>query len=277
MSKNLSPQEKDRMATAARQQPGSVGEASPERDTPTWLWTMVALIVLVSFAAGGIAGFLGGRLYERRHLVISPDLHWLIGARLADEGEGVYFRAVYPGGPAHLAGLQDGDRLVSIDGEVVNSAGQAERILAPYAPGDAVVIAYERSHRYATTTLILGFGPPIRVTVVPIIPLEPPVIAPYQDSIEEGRLGVYYRMLKPGDPFAVREGALIVSILGAGTPAERAGLLPGDIITRVGSESLDSSNTLEDALNRFSAGDRVTLQVNRAGKNLAVTVTLAGS
>ncbi len=35
--------------------------------TPSWLWTVVGVIVLVALAGGGIAGFEYGRQYEREN------------------------------------------------------------------------------------------------------------------------------------------------------------------------------------------------------------------
>ncbi len=267
MAKRLTPEEKGRMEPEA---------AGAERGTPTWLWTMVALIVLVTFAGGGIAGFLGGRLYERNHSRANfPDTYWLLGAQLADRDGGVILETLYPGWPAHIAGLQDGDRLVSLDGEPTNSAGQARRILSRYAPGNAVLVTYERNHRFGAATVILGIAQPL---TGPPLPPEPVIITlpPVQGGYQEARLGVYYRMLIPGDPFAVSEGALILTLLEGSTPAEEAGLRPGDIITQVGSETITQSNTLGDALSRFSAGERVTLRVDRAGQEMTVTVRPGG-
>ncbi len=93
---------------------------------------------------------------------------------------------------------------------------------------------------------------------------------------EEARLGVYYRMLKPGDPFEVADGALIITLLDEGTPAEEAGLAPGDIITQVGDQWLSSSWTLGDALSRYAAGDVVRLRLFRDGRMFTVHATLGG-
>lgn len=111
------------------------------------------------------------------------------------------------------------------------------------------------------------------VTVEPIvIPPDPPIWP--GGGQEEARLGVYYRMLKPGDPFEVTDGALIITLLGEGTPAEEAGLVPGDIITQVGDRRLSSSWTLGDALSRYAAGDMVRLRIFRDGRTFAVRARL---
>lgn len=108
--------------------------------------------------------------------------------------------------------------------------------------------------------------------------VEPIVVPPVWPGggQEEARLGVYYRMLKPGDPFEVSEGALIITLLDEDTPAEKAGLAPGDIITQVGDQWLSSSWTLGDALSRYAAGDVVRLRIFRDGRTFTVRATLGG-
>lgn len=114
-------------------------------------------------------------------------------------------------------------------------------------------------------------GPPL--TIEPMaIPPDPPL--PPIGGQEEARLGVYYRMLEPGDPFEVSEGALVITLLGSGTPAEQAGLQPGDIITQVGREDLHAAFTLGDALWSYSAGEPVSLRVFRDGGSLTLRARL---
>ena len=54
--------------------------------------------------------------------------------------------------------------------------------------------------------------------------------------------------------------------------AERAGLQTGDIITRVGGETVESYSDLKQALKAYSAGDTAELEVYRADKSMTVTV-----
>jgi putative serine protease PepD len=59
------------------------------------------------------------------------------------------------------------------------------------------------------------------------------------------------------------------------TPAQRAGLRSGDLITRVNGESAGTADGLRAAINAKSPGDRVTLTYRRDGKTHTVRVTLA--
>jgi putative serine protease PepD len=60
----------------------------------------------------------------------------------------------------------------------------------------------------------------------------------------------------------------------AGSPAEKAGLAAGDIITAVDGTKLDTTHTLDLLLGQLTPGRQVTLSVLRNGQTTSVTVTL---
>lgn len=59
-----------------------------------------------------------------------------------------------------------------------------------------------------------------------------------------------------------------------GSPAEKAGLKKGDIITKINDITLDKNNGLASTVGRFSVGEGVNLMVIRDGKEQTVLVTL---
>jgi S1-C subfamily serine protease len=69
-------------------------------------------------------------------------------------------------------------------------------------------------------------------------------------------------------------GAFVTSVTPA-TPAEAAGLRPGDVITNVGSQRITSSDELGTAIRRNKPGDSVEVRYQRAGAERSATVTLA--
>ncbi|MBN1121658.1 MAG: PDZ domain-containing protein [Anaerolineae bacterium] len=282
MSKGLTPQEKDRRASLAAEGrlPAEYQEPvseSAESVTPAWLWGLVGIIVLISLVAGGIAGFMGGRWYERKHSTpVIVDTSFLLGAQLIDADGAVTFVGVTPGGPSDQAGIIENDQLVSIDGETTDSAKQAEQILSKHTIGDSVLVTIERNHRFEQYTVVLGIYSPvvIGVTAIPPIPPQQTYPPPPPGQYADARLGIYYRMLEPGDPFDVDEGALIVSLLGTNNPAELAGLKIGDIILQINNESITGDNNLESVLDRFSGGETVTIVYFSDGAKNEVAVTL---
>jgi putative serine protease PepD len=68
-------------------------------------------------------------------------------------------------------------------------------------------------------------------------------------------------------------GARVASVR-SGTPAAKAGLQAGDVITKIDGTSVGSSAELQRAIDARKPGDRVTLQVRRGGTTRTVHVTL---
>lgn len=77
----------------------------------------------------------------------------------------------------------------------------------------------------------------------------------------------------PERPSTRIEGALVLEVL-AGTPADRAGLQPGDILVAVDGTPIDRFHQLPDILADYRPGDRVTIELWRAGDQRAVQATL---
>jgi len=59
-----------------------------------------------------------------------------------------------------------------------------------------------------------------------------------------------------------------------GSPAAKAGLQPGDIITAVDGTTLDADHLLQDELFKHQVGDTVKLTIARDGQTMTITATL---
>lgn len=59
------------------------------------------------------------------------------------------------------------------------------------------------------------------------------------------------------------------------SPADRAGLRPGDVITTVGGEAVRSLEYFLGQLRRHQPGDRIGVTVVRGGERQELQVTLA--
>jgi serine protease Do len=67
----------------------------------------------------------------------------------------------------------------------------------------------------------------------------------------------------------------VVSKVQPGTPAEKAGVQAGDVITAVNGTTLNSTTTLGGILGTLKPGDTATLTVDRNGSTQTLTATLA--
>jgi len=75
--------------------------------------------------------------------------------------------------------------------------------------------------------------------------------------------------------FKVEEkGGVLVVEVSKNTPAEKAGLKAGDVITRVGDEKITDADDLVQALRDYEAGAKVSIQYVRQGKNATVQAEL---
>jgi len=118
----------------------------------------------------------------------------------------------------------------------------------------------------ALATCALASAPqsPLTDVVESAAALEQPA-APLTPA-ERGVLGV---------TLAGDEGAPRIDEVFAGSPAEKAGLQPGDRIVSVGKEKIESLEALVGVLGKHQAGDAIKLGVDRDGWSKGVKVVLA--
>jgi len=69
------------------------------------------------------------------------------------------------------------------------------------------------------------------------------------------------------------EGAYVQRVI-VDSPAAKAGIEIGDVITELGGEKITLENSLATIIRKFNVGDKVKLKVNRKGKNLQFEVKL---
>jgi serine protease Do len=90
-------------------------------------------------------------------------------------------------------------------------------------------------------------------------------------------IGVRYVPLTPAIAAelgtSTREGVAIAAVV-PGSPADRAGLRPRDIVTRANGSALKGDSAFAQALDDRKPGDTVTLMVERGGRTQELKVTL---
>jgi serine protease Do len=75
-------------------------------------------------------------------------------------------------------------------------------------------------------------------------------------------------------PSANNDGAVIENVVPR-SPAEKFGLKPGDVITRVGDKNIYNPTDLVDAIGQYKAGDKVDITFDRDSKLLTKNVELS--
>jgi len=102
-------------------------------------------------------------------------------------------------------------------------------------------------------------------------------------TISRPYLGVRYipvtQAFAADNNLPVNNGAYVSGSQGSpavvsGSPADKAGLKEGDILTKVGNQTIDQNHTLSSLIGNYKVGDKVTLTYLRGGKTQTVDITL---
>jgi serine protease Do len=96
-------------------------------------------------------------------------------------------------------------------------------------------------------------------------------------------LGVEYvslsKTIAQSAGLSVSEGAYVYSgsssaAVQSGSPADKAGIMAGDVITQINGEALNDTTSLVDLLEKYQPGDKITVTLLRGKTTKTVTVTL---
>lgn len=98
--------------------------------------------------------------------------------------------------------------------------------------------------------------------------------------VERAYAGMRYRMITPevrvDYKIEQKQGALVIGddAVAAGSPADKAGVKPGDIITKVNGRTVGEHGGLTSLISEYAPGDTIQLVVLRQGKETMLTMTL---
>ena len=97
-----------------------------------------------------------------------------------------------------------------------------------------------------------------------------------QGSVQRGWLGLDARDLNDAQraESGIGAGILVLGVLAEG-PADRAGVLPGDVITHIGDEPIGDSRTAIDRITSLTPGSRVAVTLLRAGRAVATEAVVS--
>jgi serine protease Do len=224
-----------------------------------------------------------------------------IGVMTSDpeaSGSGVRIDAVDDDSPAARAGVKEGDVVVEFDGERVRSARQLTRLVQETPEGRTVKMTVTRDGARQTldvtptssaTAWRFNFdGPELRAEIErgmrdfrSLPERGGPMFDFHFDGVPgkgatRGRLGVQVETLSDqlAAFFGVKGGGVLVASVTADSPAQKAGLTAGDVITAVNGTAVRDAGELVDELRDVGDGREIRLDVVRDKKNTTVTATL---
>jgi serine protease Do len=169
-----------------------------------------------------------------------------------DHPQGALVVEVDPGGPSDAAGLERGDIIIDYNGTRIEESHQLPTLAANTPIGARAVMTVLRNGQEKTVTAVVAEQPSRRVARAP----RPRTTRGWGLTLTDLTASL---MRQFSIPSGVR-GAMIREIE-EGSPADEAGLEPGDVIRQVDRQPVTSARACGQALAR--AGDRVLLLIQR--------------
>ena len=175
-----------------------------------------------------------------------------------ESSKGVIVSDVVKGSPADKASLQRGDVILRFDGKEVENAHMLSQMAASTSPDTQVKIEILRNGEEKTISLTVGTMPEGASQGMPS-----------EEQKEESAWGISVQELTPQlqQQLDLEPGTtgVVVSNIQAGSPADSAGLRPGDVITEVNRQPVRNLADFRQALQRVTEGENLLLLVQRGG------------
>ncbi len=216
-----------------------------------------------------------------------------LGALKLKEEQGVEVTMVDQDAPAGKAGIKEHDVILTMNGTVIESKPQLQRMIHETPPGRVITLGLSRDGQPMTIKVQLAdrrnefaqmwpkdkFKDKDFHIEIPPIPAIPDIDIPNIGVVyvhSSMRSGVMVENLTPqlGEFFGAKNGeGVLVRSVEKGSRAEKAGLRAGDVITRVGDQPVHDTSDFTNALHSHGAGS-VTVGVIRDKKEQTLTLTL---
>ncbi|HXH02854.1 MAG TPA: DegQ family serine endoprotease [Candidatus Competibacteraceae bacterium] len=158
---------------------------------------------------------------------------------------GAVVTEVLPGSAAERAGLKPGDVITAVNGKPIQSAGALRNAIGLLRVGDNVTLDLLRNGRLQQVTARIR---------------EFTAAQAKGASIDARLTGATFKDIVPGDPLHGRVEGVLVADVARGSPAARAGLRPGDVITGVNRQAVTNTEELQRLA---AAGGDLLLNVQR--------------
>jgi serine protease Do len=172
--------------------------------------------------------------------------------------DGALVGDVVPDGPADKAGIKRGDVVVAVDGTPVRDNNQARNLVAEGQPGKPMTLGLLRDGARLERKLTLAERPRERGDQAPQ--------GDRPDGASHQKLGLAVQDLTPEIAqqlgFKNETGAVVADVV-PGSPADDAGLEPGDLIQEINRVPVRSARDFERLARGLRSGDAVALLVRR--------------
>jgi serine protease Do len=191
---------------------------------------------------------------------ITPELKDKLG--LSTE-EGALVSDVASGGPAEKAGVKRGDVILQFDGKAIRSSRDLPFVVASTPIGKTVVVEVMRDNQRMN------------------LQIKTEELKEEAEAAPPGEAGPHLGMevqeitpeMAKNYDLSRTSGVIIVQVE-SGSPAEEAGLSPGDIIVEINKKQIKSVKTLNRLLEGVKEGDTILFLIDRGGTTIFMTLNV---
>lgn len=182
-----------------------------------------------------------------------------------DRPDGAIVTEVRDASPADQAGLRRGDTIIGYQDQPIAGPRELQRAVTTTPVGTKVTITVMRD----------GTEQVLRTTIVEH-PVGQRVAASQQPDSESRLAGLTVEDLTPRTAKQLGIGGhvagVVVTDIRAGSQAEQAGLVQGDVIREINHTPVESSQDFRQAVNALPKEQTILLFINRQGTSLFLTV-----
>lgn len=183
-----------------------------------------------------------------------------------DKPAGALVAQVLEEGPAAKGGLQVGDVILALDGKPIIMSADLPHLVGALKPGSKVELDIVREGSRKSLKLSIG-----------ALPEDGEVVAGSAPGVERSsnRLGVKVVELTAEQKKNLDlKGGVVISEVQEG-PAAMIGLRPGDVITHLNNQAINSAKTFTDVAQALPKNRSVSMRVLRQGRASFITFKLA--
>ena len=183
-----------------------------------------------------------------------------------DRPRGALIAQVGKDSPAEQAGLEPGDVILSFAGEAIETSADLPHVVGLIAPGTKVVaVIFREGQEQDLTVEVGGLG-------------ADEVASVNAGVAADGSISILGMRLVEADPAELSSiglsGGVAVSEVDRGSPADEAGVMTGDVLTRLGNQPIGRIEDLDGLAEQLIPGSSVPARLIRGRSPLFIGIRI---